>query len=482
MRRAALLFALLLTAAAQVSAQNSLRDKFNSFRQSAVSSYNSFRDDANRRYAEFLLTSWKKFRSLPAVGNPGDQTVPPVEYDGSGEQAGGSVEVPYIRFVSNPDGSVRPQPAATIEEQSWDKQQRFGFSCFGMNLTVRASSQNRLDLSSLDTGDISEAWNKLSGHEYNNMILDLLEIRRERNLSDWAYLQVIRTFADKFLGSGDAATLLSAFIFSQSGYRMRLGMDENRLYLLFGTEDLIYDKAYFEIDGCNYFALDGDVSDMFIADIPCQDEKSLSMSVGRQQLGDAVEDRRSFSSKRYGVTAECAAGEGRMAFFSTYPASQPGDDYMTRWAHYASAPMDEEVCSQLYPWLKFAILGKTAAESVDILLDFVQTAFPYRKDEDVWGEDRVFFAEETLFYPFCDCEDRSILFIRLVRDLLGFDVALVYYPEHLAAAVRIPDGAEGDSFSLPGGEYTICDPTYIGAPVGRTMPGMDNKEARLLLL
>ena len=30
--------------------------------------------------------------------------------------------------------------------------------------------------------------------------------------------------------------------------------------------------------------------------------------------------------------------------------------------------------------------------------------------------------------------------------------------------------------------YTICDPTYIGAPIGATMPDMDNKTAKIILL
>ena len=30
--------------------------------------------------------------------------------------------------------------------------------------------------------------------------------------------------------------------------------------------------------------------------------------------------------------------------------------------------------------------------------------------------------------------------------------------------------------------YTVCDPTYIGAPVGRTMPNMNNAEAKIIPL
>ena len=478
MNRKAILLLSLFSLAEVAPAQDSLIDKFSSFRQSAVSEYDSFRDDATLRYAEFLRTSWVKFKSMPATDNPHDQKTPPTVYDGTDDRHFCSVKVPYTRLVGKAE---QPQTASDIEGHS-GCQQYFEFFSLGLALKVRIPERNSHILSSLETADISEAWKILSDKKYNNLILDFLAIRRSHNLSDWAYLQVIQSFTDSFNDNKDAATLLSAYIFARSGYKMRLGMDEYRLFLLFGTEDLIYGRPYFKIDGYNYYPLEGEASDMFIANFAWPDEKSLSMHIGKQLLGEAGGNMRKFTSKRYGITAECSTGKDRIDFFSTYPASQPTEDNMTRWARYANAPMDESTCSQLYPWLKFAILGKSLTEAADMLLDFVQTAFQYKKDEDVWGKDRIFFAEETLFYPSCDCEDRAILFTRLVRDLLGLEVALVYYPEHLAAAVRFPEGAEGDSFSTPDGEYTICDPTYIGAPIGKTMPGMNNSQAKLLLL
>ena len=87
-----------------------------------------------------------------------------------------------------------------------------------------------------------------------------------------------------------------------------------------------------------------------------------------------------------------------------------------------------------------------------------------------------------MFYPYADCEDRSILFSRLVRDLLRLPVLLVYYPGHVATAVAFPTEESGDYIMVDGVRYTVCDPTYIGAPVGDTMPGMDNKTAQVMLL
>ena len=115
-------------------------------------------------------------------------------------------------------------------------------------------------------------------------------------------------------------------------------------------------------------------------------------------------------------------------------------------------------------------------------MHWVQTAFVYEYDDKVWGDDRAFFAEETLYYPYCDCEDRSILYSKLIRDLLGLNVLLVYYPGHLATAVEFDTEVKGDAIVLDGRRFVVCDPTYIGAPVGLTMPEMDNRTAKVILL
>ena len=100
----------------------------------------------------------------------------------------------------------------------------------------------------------------------------------------------------------------------------------------------------------------------------------------------------------------------------------------------------------------------------------------------MWGDDRAFFAEESLFYPYCDCEDRSILFTRLVRDLLGLKCILVYYPGHLASAVCFNQHVAGDYIELGGKRFVIADATYVNAPVGATMPKMDNSTAKVIML
>ena len=115
---------------------------------------------------------------------------------------------------------------------------------------------------------------------------------------------------------------------------------------------------------------------------------------------------------------------------------------------------------------------------------FTQFAFEYEYDDVVWGKDRAFFSEETLYYPYADCEDRSILFTRLVRDILNLDCALVFAPGHLFTAVKLPQGItyNGDAIIIEGERFIICDPTYIGANIGIIMPNIDGNKLSAIVL
>ena len=148
-------------------------------------------------------------------------------------------------------------------------------------------------------------------------------------------------------------------------------------------------------------------------------------------------------------------------FFNDCPLS-------AQWNYYSKASMSDVLKESLYPGLRKAIEGKSELEAVDILLNFVQTGLSYATDGEQFGYERPLYPDETIFYPYCDCEDRSILFSCLVRELVGLDVVLLNYPGHLATAVHFNENVTGDYLTIDGRTYLICDPTFInGAPVGR---------------
>ena len=457
------------------------------FKQRTNKDFEDFRKQINAEYAAFIKKAWKEFEAIKAVPAPKDDTpIPPVIYsEEDKKQPIKDVPKPFDEVIPIVSPAPQPQPIAPIKEIPTPIETYFSFHFFGTPLQVRLSQSNQFTLSGCNENDISKAWSILSKDKYNNVIKDCLAIRQQYQLCDWAYLSMLHDLSSAFWkNDSNKATLFTAFIYCQSGYKMRLGIADNQLVLLYASKHAIYNLNYWEIDGSKFYPLDCKVKQLRICQVNYPQEKPLSLLINNEQLFTIkTSPQRHLQSKRYpNIKATVDTNENLIKFFDSYPTSMINNDFGTRWAMYADAPLSKHTKETLYPSLKDKISSISQLDASNRLLNFVQTAFVYEYDDKVWGTDRAFFAEETLYYPYCDCEDRSILFSRLVRELLGLKVVLIYYPGHLATAVNFTDYVKGDYIMIDGKRYVICDPTYIGAPVGLTMPQMDNTSAKVILL
>lgn len=388
------------------------------------------------------------------------------------------------------------------------------FTFYGTDYKVRLEPKHiSFRLPNIYPETIAKQWEKFSvsiGHQVEqaeksrctNLLYDCLMLRKEYDLCDWAYLNMLYQMSASFLGKGtNEATFLTAFLYCQSGYKIRMASNrQGKLYILVASDHYIYDNPPFNIDGTRFFAFlpeegDGQAAASLSLNI-CQaafkDEQALSLLIPHAPKLDIIKTnaRELISLHNKEMKALVSTNKNRVDFFNNYPSSYVNGNFMTRWAMYANTPLSEEVKAEFYPKLKESIEGCSKARAVSVLLEFCQSAFEYKYDEEVWGGDRAFFAEETLYYPYSDCEDRSILFSRLVRDLVGLDVLLVYYPGHLLTAVHFPEDAQlaaelrGEYFSLPcdGRNFVICDPTGLYAPIGWNDAKYRNTSADVILL
>ena len=58
-----------------------------------------------------------------------------------------------------------------------------------------------------------------------------------------------------------------------------------------------------------------------------------------------------------------------------------------------------------------------------------------------------------------------------MRSLLGLDVKIVESPDHECTAVHFTDCLTlGNGFYFGGNYYLICDPSFVGASIGKCMP------------
>lgn len=458
--------------------------QYEKFSKHAKAEYEDYRAQCNAEYVKFLESAWKEYKVLPSIPRPKDEVVPPTIMPRQDKNKKQAKEIPIENVVSPILSLPQPKPISPIYENDKVEEKNFSFSYMGTTCEVRLPKDLNIRMSGCESCMIATIWKQLATNAMDNTIRDFLALRLKMQLCDWAYLNLIDTFAKAFCGHGNEAVIMAAFIYSQSGYKMRLGRDCEKLYLLYGSKHGIYEKGYIVIEGINYYPLDDKVERMEISDFSFPQEQSMSLYIeNAQKFTIRPSAKRKLASEQYhDVTIDSQVNLNLIQFYNTYPSSEVNGNFMTRWKMYADTPMDESVSQMLYPDIKNKIEGLSDVQAVNQILNWVQTAFQYEYDDKVWGHDRAFFAEETLYYPYCDCEDRAILFTRLVRDLLGLKCILVYYPGHLASAVCLKQQVNGDYISLDGDVYTICDPTYIGAPVGITMPEMDNRSAKVIKL
>lgn len=519
-----LLFTLSLLVPTSLDAQDSKLDKMRRKSQVRVAvmdmrsekKYEKVRQKANEEYASMIESAWEDLEALGARPMPKDEELAPPVVTPE-EDKGRVIEdraIPIEEVIPPVVPKLQPEPIAPIEEEPTPEPPKeeapvpqpvpispieekpepvvpedgaqFAFTFFNTEMAVRLGEEERFKLDGLSPKEVAGVWRTLSGGEYDGLISDCLSLRKEYMLCDWAYLLMLRDMARAYYGGVcNEATLLTAFLYCQSGYTMRLAKSKGSLVLLYASEHEIYNKSYWVKDGMHFYALDCESSSINVCPASFPKESPMSLLIPYEpDLSAKGESSRLLKSRDNSIFAQVHVNESLVEFYKTYPTSMLNGDFGTRWAMYANTPLSGDVIESLYPTLRSAIEGLSVVEAADRLLNFVQTSFVYEYDEKVWGYDRAFFAEESLYYPYIDCEDRSILFTRLIRDLLGLEAVLVYYPGHLACAVHFPIDVPGDYISLGGKRYTVCDPTIlgVGAPVGVTMSGMDNTRAKVILL
>lgn len=463
------------------------RSEMDKFVQSMTDDFNNFRRQSMEQFAEFVRNPWKEFEVTKPIPRPSPEPLPPVIMDDGQDNPIENKPVLIEEVVKPVIEEPQPQPVEPIEEVPVIAPSYLNFAFFGTADKVRLDRDDLPVLKNVDENSVASMIQKLSTEDNDNLIFDCLEIREKRKLSDWAYVQMLNNIAQEaYPGRKNEAQLLMAYLYMQSGYKMRLAMDEtNNLYMLFASKHVIYEKPAFVVGGEYFYGVDKLPERLRICQSSFPKEQSLSLLINtNQQLTFNKSEYRSISSSRYPeMKLDVAVNKNLLDFYSTYPSSALDGNIMTRWAMYANTPMDNNIKATLYPNLKELLKDKSELDATNMLLNTLQTGLVYKRDNEIWGADRAFFAEESLFYPYCDCEDRAILLTRLVRDVLGLNCLLVYYPGHLAAAIEFSDDSVmGDYVTLEGHKYIIADPTYINAPIGKTMPDMDNSTAKVIKL
>ena len=347
----------------------------------------------------------------------------------------------------------------------------------GLAFYLNNSLNRKCSLNGLNENAIADAYEALCNSDYKPLLADCAQIRKDLRLNDWGVFTLVRQVADTYCGTANESIVMQQFLLNEMGYKARMARKAtgDNMMLFVATDCAIYAHPYITLNGQNYYNLSGNNEQCQF--YMCQkDSPKAKNSVGMQLKeaplfpGTVVSSTHQAKGSAARVTVDVP--KALMDFYKDYPQC----DYSVYFNAPVNAAMENRILSSLAPLVQ----GRNEADAANILINFVQTAFQYQTDGQQFGYEKPFFVEELFYYPYSDCEDRAMLFSYLVRKLLGLDVVLLDYPEHIATAVRFNGNVSGDYLMVNGRKYIVCDPTYIGASIGMTMPRYKTVSAKVL--
>ena len=379
---------------------------------------------------------------------------------------------PVVVPVTPP--AVKPSaPTGELFTASADKQM---VNFCGQKVYVDKSLKGVCSIGNMRENAIADAYEAMCKADYKALVDDCRKVKKELNLNDWGIFLFVREASKTLCTDENAAVVMQQFLLNELGYKSKMARraDRNQMLLFVAADCQVYGHPYFTKDGLNYYNLTSNESCQFYM---CQEDSpkaksKLNMQVNHAPALNAGMVNSVHKNRSGSVAVSVDVPKSLMEFYG----SMPQCDYSV----YVNAEVNPSVANKVLSTLAPLVNGKGEAEAANLLINFVQTGFQYATDQEQFGYEKPFFVEELFYYPYCDCEDRSVLYSYLVRNLLKLDVVLLDYPNHIATAVCFNENVLGDFVTVGGKKYVVCDPTYIGASIGKAMPQFKNVAAKVL--
>ncbi len=449
-----------------VSAQS-----FSDFKKNQIRAYEDDKAQREREFRSFLNAKWKAYREsqgLKVYEKQKPKILPKITLKEKTTPVGPPV---VIRAVKKPEPKHIPK-IEKPEIKKVDKNLTY-ISLFATKFSLKLDKSLTLaHYQPQNKSGITNFFDTLSSSSYKQLIDELsLHVKRYK-LNDWALYLLCEKLSFKLYRDKNEAKLFQWFILNQLGYDLKVALKDSDIVILSKSKKPIYSTPNYTLSNSRYYALDYYNIKTSLGSLRTYEgnypDAIKALDLGLKNIPkftkDDKERKLKFRYRGEKYTLHVRYNKNLIDFMSSYPQADYGS--------YFNAPLSYESSTSLVESLKPVIDSKPASEAINILLYFVQHAFKYEVDQEQFAREKVMFAQETLYYKKSDCEDRAVLFAYLVKNLLGFNVVGIKYPDHMATAVEVP--LKGDTLNISSHHYVIADPTYINAPIGKSMPKYKN--------
>ena len=393
----------------------------------------------------------------------------------------GTVELPVKEYVVE-----KPKAVADGTE--------IQLNFYGRRVPLHVNQKLKQKSSGIEEKDVAEYFKNIAKNREETKALwdELTVVVDDFGLNEWGYFCLLRDLSEKMFTNVNDRVLFCFYMLRNEGnFKTRLarGKSSGQLTLLIALDNSkeVYSYTFFSFDDnangskkVKYYTVygGGKAKEPVYSYSFCQqdaDKKEMKLDFTKNLNMGACDVKRTVKLTKT-RTVDLPYNKAHMAYLNDVP--------MTVFPIYFVNPISIEAQKILQDNFNEMKDQYTPTQFIQMLLHFVQTGFEYKTDDDQFGYEKYFYPEEVLGYPYCDCEDRSALFAWLVQKYTNAKVVGLQWDGHVATAVWLGDDAnvKGDGYMYGGKKYYVCDPTYINASIGMTMPQFKGKTPKIIKL
>lgn len=449
--------------------------EFQQFKKDQSKNFQDYRQEIDESFSEFIANSWDEFLGIEKEEprpKPKPKVIPkpPKPKPNEQEQASldddlGSLDDLIAESPSNHKQFQMPtkESVKDFDVQYVTKQASY----FGQPISVDFDKKMfQLKLASTDEKGVAQAWKDLSKTDYSASIFGLFKIKSLLQVNDYGLYMALNQLLKSSALDVNHQRVVSWFLLLKMGYNIKLGSDTQGLFHLLPTLQPVYNTRFVEVEGVNYYLFETRRDDKLktYRNTHALAQRHFDLSQMRPlnfQNNRNTSRSVSFNFKDKPYTFDFSYDLNAIDYYEKLPKI-PYDNYLFGEG---SSTFKRSISIQLGETLETL----TDNDRVAFLLALVQQGFAYKTDDDHFGYEKFYWPEEILHYEFSDCEDRSALLIYLFKAFTRFEVCALDYPQHIAVAVALDQPFAGRYYSSNGKRFYVTDPTYIGAPIGKSL-------------
>lgn len=365
---------------------------------------------------------------------------------------------------------VKPTPPAPLKPEAPQAPDGGAMNFLGHSLQPPAWNVS-IPAQYTDSKIFADAWEALARAPETSAMVTWLEHQQTAlNLGDWGVWKLVRTVSE---GNDQQQAVRTWYLLLALGYDVKIGYNNQRVAVLPQVEQTIYWKQYYTNAGLRYYDMtqaESRPDQLFLHGQSGDDRKPFDLSFSKQPR--TKPSPQTIKIKNRDRALELAFDTRLAAFYQEHPTID--------LIHYFDAPLDPVLEASLQKaWNSMNADSLSDLARLNLLLGLVQHGVNYELDSDLFGIEEYYqLPGELLANGAGDCEDRSILFARMGKQLLQLDVIGVRYPGHVATAVQVE--GPGISYLLNNQRYLVADPTYIGSSAGEAIPDLAEEQPELI--